>query len=51
MAMGEYEGYIIKQNPETGRWEIFWQDKKQDGDFEREADAEQWIDDQMPMNR
>jgi hypothetical protein len=51
MAMGEYEGYSIKQNPQTGRWEIFWQDKKQNGDFEREADAEQWIDDQMPLNR
>lgn len=49
--MSEYEGYSIKRNPETGKWEIFWQGKKQNGDFEREGDAEQWIDDQMPMNR
>ncbi len=49
--MGEYQGYTIKQNPITGRWEIFWKDKKQDVDFAREAEAEEWIDDQMPLNR
>lgn len=49
--MGEYQGYIIRRNPQTGRWEIFWEGRKQNGDFAREADAEQWIDDQMPLNR
>lgn len=49
--MSEYQGYTIKLNLESGRWEIFWQDKKQPGDFAREADAEQWIDDLLPLNR
>ncbi len=49
--MSEYQGYTIKLNPETGRWEIFWKEKKQPADFTREADAEQWIDDLMPLNR
>lgn len=48
--MSEYQGYTIKLNPETGRWEIFWKEK-QPADFTREADAEQWIDDLMPLNR
>lgn len=49
--MSEYQGYTIRQNPETGRWEVFWRDKKQTVDFAREADAEEWIDDQFPLNR
>lgn len=44
-------GYIVKRNDVTGRWEVFWKDKKIDEDFPREADAEEWIDDQMPLNR
>lgn len=49
--MKEYEGYEIKQSPQTGKWEIFWKGKKQGGDFANEADAEQWIDDQFPSHR
>jgi len=47
----EYEGYSIKQNSETGRWEIFWRERKQKVDFARVADAEEWIDDQIPSHR
>lgn len=49
--MAEYQGYTIRQNPETGKWEIYWQDKKQEVEFSRQADAEEWIDDQFPLNR
>lgn len=49
--MGEYQGYEIRTNSETGRWEIFWKEKKQNGDFAKEADAEEWIDDQIPQYR
>ena len=44
-------GYTIRLNQETQRWEVFWQDQKQEGDFERRADAEEWIDELMPLNR
>lgn len=49
--MSEYQGYVIRQNSETRRWEIYWRDEKFDVDFAREADAEEWIDDQIPLNR
>jgi hypothetical protein len=49
--MAEYQGYTIQQNPDNGKWEIFWQGKKQEGEFARRADAEDWIDDQFPLNR
>ncbi len=49
--MSEYQGYMIRQNPKTGRWEVFWRDKKLEVDFAREAEAEEWIDDQFPLNR
>jgi hypothetical protein len=49
--MAEYQGYTIRQNPVTGKWEIFWQGKKQEGEFARRVDAEEWIDDQFPLNR
>ena len=49
--MAEYQGYTIQQNPETGKWEIFWQGKKQEGEFARRVDAEELIDDQFPLNR
>lgn len=51
IIMAEYQGYTIKQNPDTGKWEIFWQDRKQEGEYARQADAEEWIDDQFPLNR
>ncbi|HUN57125.1 MAG TPA: hypothetical protein VMU41_03365 [Candidatus Binataceae bacterium] len=44
-------GYIILLNPDTGRWEVFWQDQKLEGNFARRADAEEWIDDLIPLNR
>ncbi len=47
----EYQGYSIKQNSETARWEIFWRERKQKVDFARVADAEEWIDDQIPSHR
>ena len=47
----EYQGYSIKQNSETGRWEIFWRERQQKVDFARAADAEEWIDDQIPSHR
>jgi hypothetical protein len=37
--MAEYQGYTIQQNPDNGKWEIFWQGKKQEGEFARRADA------------
>ena len=49
--MGEYQGYEISKNPETRRWEIFWKGKKQHGDFAKEAEAEEWIDEQIPSHR
>ena len=50
-SVHEYEGYSIKQNPQTGRWEIFWRERKQKVDFARVAEAEEWIDDQIPSHR
>lgn len=44
-------GYTVIRNGVTGRWEVFWKDKKIGEDFPSEADAEEWIDDQMPLNR
>ena len=49
--MREYQGYLIKQNDETGRWEIFWREKRIEADFAREVEAEDWIDDQVPSHR
>jgi hypothetical protein len=47
----EYEGYTIRFNSRTERWEVLWHQRVQAGDFPRGADAEQWVDDQMPLNR
>jgi len=49
--MSDYHGYLIKQNPDNGNWEVFWKDKKVAEAFKREADAEEWIDDQLPLYR
>lgn len=49
--MAEYQGYTIERNPGTGKWEISWKGKKIEGEYERQADAEEWIDDQFPLNR
>jgi hypothetical protein len=47
----EYEGYTIRFNSKTQRWEVLWQGRLQAANFDRSADAEQWIDDLMPLNR
>jgi hypothetical protein len=49
--MAEYQGYEIIKNPVTGKWEVFWKGKKVEGEFVREAEAEEWIDDQFPSHR
>ncbi len=49
--MTEYQGYELRKNSDTGRWEVFWKGRKLDADFAREADAEEWIDDQFPSHR
>ena len=49
--MSENYGYTIRRNPATGRWEVYWNEKKIELDFATEADAEEWIDDQIPLNR
>ena len=49
--MAEYQGYEIKHNDETGKWEIFWKGRKLEGEFNRVADAEEWLDDQFPSHR
>ena len=50
-AMNDYNGYLIKQNPDSKKWEVFWKEKKVAADFAREVDAEEYIDDLLPMNR
>jgi len=49
--MNDQHGYLIKQNSTDGKWEIFWKDKKVAADFARESDAEEWIEDQVPLYR
>jgi hypothetical protein len=49
--MSEYQGYLIEENPETGRWQISWKGKKQAVDFAKESEAEEWIDEQFPSHR
>jgi hypothetical protein len=47
----ELYGYTIRRNQQSGRWDVFWREVKQAGDFATRASAEQWIDDLMPLNR
>lgn len=49
--MSDNYGYAIRRNPASGRWEVYWNEKKIELDFATEADAEEWIDDQIPLNR
>ena len=51
MNESEYYGYTIRENPATGRWEIFWRERKQEVDFARKFEAEEWIDQKIPLNR
>jgi hypothetical protein len=46
-----YYGYTIRQNLKSGRWEIFWKDRRIDNDFASKSAAEEWIDEQLPLNR
>ena len=47
----ELYGYAIRQNEQTGRWEVFWREEKQAGEFVTRAQAEEWIEDLIPLNR
>jgi len=49
--MANYQGYEIIENPQTHKWEIFWKGRKLEPEFQRQADAEEWIDDQFPSHR
>jgi hypothetical protein len=49
--MTDYHGYLIKKNPNNGKWEVFWKVKKVAADFAREVDGEEWIEDQVPLYR
>lgn len=51
MNESEYYGYTIRENPVSKRWEIFWKERKLELDFSRKLDAEEWIDEQLPLNR
>lgn len=44
-------GYTIRQHPQSGRWEVYWQEEQQADDFVTRAQAEEWIDDFIPLNR
>jgi len=49
--MSEYQGYLIEKNPETGRWRSYGRGKKQAVEFDKESQAEEWIDEQFPSHR
>ena len=44
-------GYTVAQNPATGRWNVLWKDKPMEADFATQAEAEEWIDELIPLNR
>ncbi len=50
-ARNPYYGYDIKRNLRTGRWEIYWKDRRIEEDFATQAEAEEWIEEQIPLNR
>ena len=47
----EYQGYTIARNPGNGQWQVFWQGQVQAVNFNSAGEAEQWIDDLVPLNR
>jgi hypothetical protein len=51
ISQPNYEGYILRKNQVSGRWEIFWKERKLPDDFDTLALAEEWIDDQIPLHR
>ena len=50
-ASAQLYGYTIRFNQQSRRWEVFWQELKPEGDFASRADAEEWIDELIPLNR
>lgn len=46
-----YYGYTIRENPATGRWELYWDQRKLEVEFVKRYEAEAWIDEQIPLNR
>jgi hypothetical protein len=44
-------GYVIRHNQRSERWEVFWREEKEDQDFATRAEAEEWIEDLIPLNR
>ena len=50
--MGEYQGYLIEKNPETGRLADFLEgERNRPVEFDKESQAEEWIDEQFPSHR
>ncbi len=47
----EYQGYTIALNPDNGQWQVLWQEQVQAVNFNSAGEAEQWIDDLLPLNR
>ena len=51
LASSLYYVYELRRNLRTGRWEIHWRDRRIEEDFATQAEAEEWIDEQIPLNR
>lgn len=47
----EYQGYTIALNSDNGQWQVLWQEQVQAANFNSAGEAEQWIDDLLPLNR
>jgi hypothetical protein len=41
----------MKEDAEIGKWSVYWKDKPVEEDFASQAEAEEWIDEQIPLNR
>ncbi len=49
--MTEYQEYLFEKDPETGGSQISCKGKKQAVEFDKESQAEEWIDKQFPSHR
>ena len=49
--MTEYQEYVFQRGQETEGWQISWKGKKQAVEFDKESQAEEWIDEQFPSHR
>ena len=47
----EYQGYTIAFSPDNQQWQVLWQEQVQADNFNSAGEAEQWIDDLLPLNR